>query len=240
MLALLDAAALWLIILCLLFLAFMRLSGGLPLPSALLSGLGCMLLRWLHKRFIRPMRLCLKSQRRRYARHLIDQWAALDEETQKSTLCALLRRHGYNVSNPIILPLAPASRALNADRLLACRRKDKAVPLTIIALCPAERNARTWAKRLCITLIDGEDIADLLIKECRAVPEAFLTEKKRRISLKACSALFEQVNPWRSGRYAALALIVYLLRGGWAALFAFVLLLVMTGLGLRQRTLKSE
>lgn len=240
MIRLFDTAVIWLIILCLLFGAFMLLSGGRPLPSALLSALGCIVLRPLWQCFIRPLRCRLKTQRRRYVRQIIDQWAVLDEETLSNTLCALLRRHGRAVSEPIILPLAPTSHALNADALIACRRVCKTPLPTVIALCPADVKARSWEKRLGITLIDGKELSNLLLKECSAVPEAFLTEKKRRISFKACSALFEQTDPRRSGRYAVLALIVYLLRGGRTALFAFVLLLVMTGLGLKRRALKAE
>ena len=67
------------------------------------------------------------------------------------------------------------------------------------------------------------------------VPDSFQIQKKRRISLPTYGVFVEQINPVRSGFYAALTLTLYLARGGWPMLFSFVLLLAMTALGLRRR-----
>lgn len=234
MIRLVDGLVFWLLTLCALFLAFMALTGERIILSCLLAALGCIGLHALWTRFSEPMRRRSRSMRREYARFVIDGWAALPEGDILNAVMPLLSGED-SASKAIVLPYAPSSRALNADALIACRRVHPQEQLTVVALCPVERSAAAWAQRLSINLIDGKRLTQFIMAAHPIVPDAFRVQKKRRISLPTYGVFVEQINPLRSGLYAVLTLILYLARGGWPVLFSFVLLLVMTALGLRCR-----
>lgn len=234
MIRLIDGLVFWLLTLCALFLALMALTGERILPSCLFAALICIALHALWTRFSEPLRRRSRSMRREYARFVIDGWAALPENDILSAVTPLLP--GEDIAKrAIVLPYAPSSRALNADALIACRRAHPQGDLTVVALCPADRSAAAWAQRLSITLIDGKRLTQLVMAAYPVVPDSFQIQKKRRISLPTYGVFVEQINPVRSGFYAALTLTLYLARGGWPMLFSFVLLLAMTALGLRRR-----
>ena len=169
------------------------------------------------------------------------------EEAEALVPADLLRRAGVEVclagiggtqitgAHGITVTADCALEALNADALIACRRAHPQGDLTVVALCPADRSAAAWAQRLSITLIDGKRLTQLVMAAHPVVPDSFQIQKKRRISLPTYGVFVEQINPVRSGFYAALTLTLYLARGGWPMLFSFVLLLAMTALGLRRR-----
>ncbi len=236
MVRLIDSLVTGLLALSALFVGFMALFEGRILPSAFLAALGCWTVHALWRRFGLALRRRLKANRRRYIQNTLENWAAMSEEELLKAVSALIGRHHGAVGPLVLLPCAPSSRALNADKLIACRRAHPLEDgLCVAALCPAERSAWDWAQRLKITLLDGKQLASWLWEECPAVPADFLNRKKRRISLKTCDALWKHISPQRSGLYAVLALLLYMTRGGWMALSAFVLLLVLAGLGLWQK-----
>ena len=231
---LIDGFVFWLLTLIALFLILMALTGEKIILSCLLAALCCIALHALWTRFSEPLRRRSRAMRREYARHLIDEWAALPEKDILSAVLPLLPC-GDIAENLTVLPYAPSSRALNADALIACRRAHPQGRLAVIALCPADRSAALWAKRLSIALIDGKRLTELLMAAHPAVPDSFHIQKKRRISLPTYGVFTERINPLRSGLYAALTLALYIARGGWPMLLSFALLLVMTALGLRRR-----
>ena len=234
MIRLVDGLVFWLLTLCALFLAFMALSGERIILSCLLAALGCIGLHALWTRFSEPLRRRSHSMRREYARFVIDGWAVLPEGDILNAVMPLLSSEN-NAAKAIVLPYAPSSRALNADVMIACRRAHPQERLMVVALCPADRSAAAWAQRLSITLVDGKRLMQLVMASHPIVPDAFRVQKKRRISLPTYGVFVEQINPLRSGLYAALTLALYLVQGGWPTLFSFILLLVMTTLGLRHR-----
>ncbi len=234
MIRLLDGFVSWFLTLSALFLAFMALTGERIVLSCLLSALCCIALRALWMRFSEPLRRRSRSMRREYARALINEWAALPESDALCAVMPLLPSED-RTEKTLILPYAPSSRALNADALIACRRAHSYGGLTVVALCPADRSTAIWAQRLSIALIDGKRLTRLVMAAHTVVPDSFHIQKERRISLPTYGATVERINPLRSGLYAALTLALYIARGGWPMLFSFVLLLVMTALGLRRR-----
>lgn len=234
MIRLIDGLVFWLLTLCALFLAFMTLTGERIIPSCMLAALNCIGLHALWTRFSEPLRRRSRSMRREYAHFLIDEWAILPENELLHTLMLLLPSND-NPEKIVVLPYAPSSRALNADALIACRRAHPQEQLIAVALCPADRSAAAWAQRLSIKLVDGKRLRQLVMAAHPVVPDTFRVQKKRRISLPTYGVFVEQINPLRSGLYAALTLTLYLSRDGWPMLFSFVLLLVMTALGLRRR-----
>lgn len=236
MICLIDGLVFWLLTLCALFLAFMALTGERIILSCLLAALGCVALHALWTRFSEPLRRRSRFMRREYTRFIIDGWAALPESDVLSAVMTLLSDED-SAEKAIVLPYAPSSRALNADALIACRRAHPQEQLTVVALCPADRSAAAWAQRLSINLVDGKCLTQRVMAAHPVVPDSFQVQKKRRISLPTYGVFVERINPLRSGLYAALALALYLARGGWPTLFSFVLLLVMTALGLRRRLL---